>query len=162
MRNALRPTHPDIQGPCLAYTNWFDELDLDGAFQAGVARRIMETMPGDYFARVPDQSFIVSDTHERADERAGDALVGGMKGEGWAAVHLPYGGKVEVNVGTALGRDVREWRSWWINPRTGGRNLGDDEDKGGEVVSFTAPSGGSLENDWILLVTAGVWPLPAA
>jgi len=69
-------------------------------------------------------------------------------------VHLPYGGSVEVDVGKT-GVEGK-WRGWWIDPRTGGREVC-ERGEGGRKV-FKAPSEGSLGDDWLLLIEKDVWP----
>ncbi len=156
MHHAGSRTHPPIAPPTTASVDWFLELDLPGAFYAGVAKQILLTLP-EYFSRVPDQGFIVSDTGEREGERAGDKLVSGMRADGWAAVHLPYGGAVEVDLARALPA-AKGWKAWWVDPRCGGREVFERGDKLG-VRSFSAPSAGALSTDWILLLTADPYPL---
>jgi len=110
-----------------------------------------------FFTRVPDQSLIASHTMEPVsrDER-GDVMISGMRGEGWCAVHLPRGGKVSVNLHTALNLG-EGFRPWWIDPKTGGRTIvhtGDLVSR--QPVEFEAPSSNCGQNDWILLVEQ-VW-----
>jgi hypothetical protein len=122
-------------------------------------RRIMLSLP-DYFSRIPDQKFITSDTEEPADgTAAGDKLISGMRGEGWAMVYLPYGGSVEVDLSKAL-PDQAQWRAWWINPRTGARESFEKGEEPKGVRSFKSPTQGSLGDDWLLLVETStrVWP----
>ncbi|ORY24577.1 hypothetical protein BCR39DRAFT_320021 [Naematelia encephala] len=148
MHNAESKSHPPIAQPTTAYTNWYHELDLPGSFQAGIMRRIFLSLPS-YFTSRPDQSMIVSDTNEGQ----GDKLISGLRGDGWAMVHLPYGGTVDVDISKALPdlKDGKGWRGWWIDPKSGGRStFGIGEETGAK--SFEAPSGGSLECDWILLL----------
>lgn len=155
MHNASSQTHPPIAPPTNASVDWYLELDLPGAFHASVAKAILLSLPG-YFSRVPDQNMIVSDTHESKGQRAGDRLVSGMRADGWAAVHLPYGGEVEVDLGLAV-PGAPSWKAWWIDPRAGGREV---FASGTKLASraFTAPTAGSLADDWILLVTADPYP----
>lgn len=118
-------------------------------------RSIMVSLPN-YFDRVPDQSFIVSSTNEPTDgSRAGDKLISGMRSKGWAAVHLPYGGQVEIDLEKA--KISTKWRAWWINPKTGGREVFKRGEGGGQL-KVEAPSGGTLDDDWLLLVEDDVGP----
>lgn len=127
-------------------------------------RKIVESLPN-YHTRVPDQSFILSDTNEPADgEPAGDRLLGGTRGDGWALVYLPYGGDVSLDLAKAIPAGG-QWRAWWINPRDGGRLSflsGNDASDDGQRA-FSAPSGGNLKNDWLLYIdtesAANPWPL---
>lgn len=131
----------------MAYTNWNLELDLAGAFQSGIAKRIVESLPG-FFDRIPDQSFILSDTLEPSDPKvyAGEELISGMRNAKglWLMVHLPFGGNVTVNLGVlAQGRK----RGWWIDPRAGSRESFGWVEEAHEGV-FTAPD----ERDWLLYI----------
>ncbi|KAL7418636.1 hypothetical protein Q5752_007094 [Cryptotrichosporon argae] len=152
MHNGSSKTYPPIAPPTTAYTDWFLELDLPGSFYASVAQRILVGLP-EYFSRVPDQSLILSSTNEpEPPALAGDKLISACRGKGWAIVHLPYGGDVEVDLKGVKGS--HGWRAWWIEPKSGGREIfatGDDDKR-----AFAAPSGGSLDDDWLLLVEAVV------
>jgi hypothetical protein len=135
-----------------AYTNWFHELDLPGAYAASLMRTITLSLPN-YFTRIPDDSFILSDRNEPSDGTpAGDKLVLGMRAKGWAGVHLPYGGHVEVDLEKALPSEGEgEYRAWWIDPRTGGKEtIGKGKSDGPIKGSrrFEAPD----KEDWLLLL----------
>ncbi|KAK8843944.1 hypothetical protein IAR55_006736 [Kwoniella newhampshirensis] len=158
MHNAESKTHPPIQPPTTAFNNWYLELDLPGAYQASLFRHIMQSLPN-FFSRIPDQSFILSDTHEPTDGTpAGDALISGMRSEGWAMVHLPYGGGVTIDLTKAGFGEKKSWRAWWIDPRTGGREVFMRDAGGGVTQTFQAPSGGDQDDDWLLLVEEDIWP----
>lgn len=77
-----------------------------------------------------------------------------MSGEGWAMVHLPLGGSVDVDVGRALPGST-SYRAWWVDPRIGSKVLAAREvEVDGETTTlFEAPSGGDIEHDWILYLT---------
>ena len=105
----------------------------------------------DYFARVPDQSIILSSTHED-DGLAGNKLVSAMRAQTWALIHLPYGGSVEIDVKKGLSDFVGPWNAWWIDPRSGGRHIFLQETSLSTPVVLRAPTGGSLRDDWLLLI----------
>lgn len=139
------------QTGCTAETNWFYELDLPGSFHVGIMRNIMLALPN-YFSRMPDQSFILSGTNEPIDgSRAGDKLISGTRADGWAMVHLPYGGEVTIDIGKALPGKVGAWRAWWVDTKCGAKEL-DQSGKGQHVEKFVSPSEGTLKDDWLLLV----------
>jgi hypothetical protein len=133
-------------------TNWYHELDLPGAFNAGMMKSIMMSLPS-FFSRVPDQSIIASPIMEAESEaERGDEMVSGMKGDGWCAVHLPKGGRVSVNLHKSLPLG-QAYRSWWIDPKTGGRAI----DQSGKCVAldpaeFVSPKSNGAQNDWLLLI----------
>lgn len=99
---------------------------------------------------MPDQSLILSSTNELTDgSSAGDKLVGAMRSQTWLAVHLPHGGNVEVR----LDKETlpARWRAWWMNPKTGSKEVFQRGD-GGESLKVTSPTQGSIDNDWILYI----------
>jgi hypothetical protein len=132
-----------------AYTNWYYELDLEGAIQVSAMRRIVESWP-DFFDRVPDQTLIVSSTNEPSDgSPAGDRLISAMRSKTWLAVHLPQGGDVEVRLDEKV--LPAKFRAWWLSPKTGAKEIfawGD----GGTVMMTSSPTKGSIDQDWILFV----------
>lgn len=112
-------------------------------------RHICLALPN-YSTRVPDSTFILSDTHEPEDgSNAGDALIQGMRGAGWAMVHLPFGGPIRIDVRRALSGD-RAWRAWWIDPRTGGREVFHSDSSLDVTPLFAAPDAKDQESDWLL------------
>jgi hypothetical protein len=119
-------------------------------------RTIVLSLPN-FFTRVPDRSVIASQSLEPVSrDKRGDAMISGMRGESWCAVYLPRGGKVSVNLHTALNLG-EGFRPWWIDPKTGGRMIVHTEDIVSiQPVEFEAPSSNCGQNDWILLVEQ-VW-----
>lgn len=118
-------------------------------------RQICLSLP-QYFTRVPDSTFILSDTLEPDDgSPAGDRLIQGMRGTGWAMVHLPYGGTVRLDMRKALSDTRIEcWKAWWIDPRTGGRELFQPAGNHEVHVSFTSSTTtkDDSDNDWLLYI----------
>ena len=136
---------------------WYLELDLPGAFQAALIRQIVLSLPSPS-SRIPDQSIILSDTHEPKKASvagAGENLVSAMRGDGWIMVHLPLGGEVQVSMSKG-GLGDHKWRAWWIDPRTGGREVFESGERVTEK-SFKAPSSGDGDDDWLLLVEEDKW-----
>lgn len=120
---------------------------MEGAFQVGIMRKIMERLPG-FFDRVPDQSLILSPAVS-VDSLLGDKLVSGMRSTTWLAAHLPHGGEVEVRLDASVVSD--RWRAAWLDPKTGAREV---FQRGSGEASLIArsPSEGSIDKDWILFV----------
>ena len=132
-----------------AFTDWYLELDLEGALTVSALRKILESLP-DYFDRVPDQSLVLSSTNEPTDgSPAGDKLIGAMRSKTWLAVHLPHGGDVEVS----LDKETlpAKWRAWWMIPKTGSKEVFQKGD-GGESLKVSSPTQGSIDTDCILYV----------
>jgi hypothetical protein len=166
MHKSDSKTHPPISLPVsprfrltlthqlTAYTDWHLELDLPGAYFAGIIKRVFLSLP-EYFSRRPDSSFILSATNEPKDgKNALDHLIQGLKADSWAMVHLPHGGTVTVDLARAFSPSEGRFRSWWLDPRTGAKTVresGYRADITGEA-SFTSPSEGSIEQDWVLLL----------
>lgn len=116
-------------------------------------RRIVESLP-DFFERVPDQSIIVSPKQETTGEWLGDKLISGMRSTTWVAVHLPRGGEVQVRLDRTVLGD--KWRALWLDPKTGAREVFDSGTA--ETLTARSPTGGSIDEDWILLVERDVIP----
>lgn len=109
----------------------------------------MESLP-DYFERVPDQTLILNSTNEPADgSSAGDKLIGAMRSKTWLAVHLPHGGEVEVR----LDQEVLpgQWRAWWMNPKSGAKEVF-ERGSGQGRLKARSPTEGSIDEDWILYI----------
>jgi hypothetical protein len=114
-------------------------------------RNIMLSSPN-YFTRVPDQSFIVSSTGESNDRsEAGDALISGTRAQGWAMVHLPHGGEVEVDLVRALDPSG-SWKACWVDTKCGERSGFDSGNFGSRTRKFVAPKRLDKSQDWLLLL----------
>ena len=118
-RVVIKPLCADMNKPT---TNWYHELDLPGAHNAAIMRKIVLSLPS-FFTRVPDQTLIASPTWESDMEaERGDSMISAMRGKGWCAVHLPRGGKVLIHLHKAL-KIGGTYRAWSIDPNTGGKTL---------------------------------------
>ncbi len=123
----------------LARHNWYDVLDLPGAFDLVHARRLMESRP--FLSRVPDQSLIVPAYFPETD------YVVATRGDGYAFVYFPTGWTAEINLDKIGAKNID---AYWFDPRKG-------EAKPAEMISgtgtrkFTPPTNGR-GNDWILVL----------
>lgn len=88
--------------------------------------------------------------NDQPDGLAGDKLVSGMRGKGWAMVHLPYGGTVEVDL--AKTGQEGAWGSWWVDTKCGARSSCSRGDTTAELQVFTSPTEGSKNEDWLLVL----------
>jgi hypothetical protein len=130
---------------------WHAELDLSGAYYASIMKKIFTALPN-YHTRKPQNDFILSERNEPNDGTgAGTKLISGMTGVGWAMIHLPYGGIVEVNIEKALSRST-DFQAWWINPRDGSKHALEPERRHTPHREFESPSCGTMEQDWILYI----------
>jgi hypothetical protein len=111
-------------------------------------RRLIESRP--MLSRVPDQSLIV-------DARSGMEHVQATRGDDYAFVYLPVGGRVEVRPEAIQGRCLN---ASWFDPRTGQTTaLGTPAKK--STLEFEAPSSGR-GNDWVLVLDDAARGYPPA
>jgi hypothetical protein len=123
----------------LARNNWYDVLDLPGAWDLIHARRLLESRP--FTSRVPDQSLIVPSYYPETD------YVVATRGDGYAFIYFPTGWSAEISL-DKLGFEALH--AWWYDPRTGETTLIEPI----EVMKdwrFTPPTSGR-GNDWILIL----------
>jgi hypothetical protein len=123
----------------LARHNWYDVLDLPGAFDLIHARRLIESRP--FLSRVPDQSMIVQAYFPETD------FIAATRGDGYAFVYFPTGWSAEIRLDKIGARSIR---AFWYDPRKGESKL-IDTFSGTGTQKFTPPSGGR-GNDWILVL----------
>lgn len=130
---------PGYEAVGLARHNWYDVLDLPGAWDLIHARRLMESRP--YLSRIPDQSLIVPAYYPETD------FVVATRGEGYAFVYIPTGWPVEI-LPDKIG--AKNLNVYWFDPRTGDSKLFESIPGTGKH-SFAPPSSGR-GNDWILVL----------
>ena len=123
----------------LARHNWYDALDLPGAYDLIHARRLLESRP--FLSRLPDQSLIIPAYFPETD------YVVATRGDGYAFVYFPTGWTAEINL-DLLGAETIN--AWWFDPRKGEAKL-IDKIPGKGIRKFAPPSGGR-GNDWILVL----------
>lgn len=119
---------------------WWEAMDRPGAAQMVYLRRLIESRP--YFARVPDDSLIVS---PNGSGREHQSATRGDDGR-YAMVYFPDAVRTAtVDLGKVSGAGVV---AWWYDPHTGlAHTAGQFEQKGAR--EFTTP----LEwHDWVLVV----------
>lgn len=157
MHNGKSKTHPPIAPPTTAQNNWFDELDLPGSFHVSYLHGLITSLHS-FASRVPDQSFIVSPTHEDDSDPnlgagAGEKLVSGLRSalNHWALVYTPFGEIVEIKQSVLEGGKLG--KAEWFDPRTAERSAATVEE-GGATWRFVPPSSGSNEDDWVLILSA--------
>ncbi len=123
-----------------ARNNWYDVLDLPGAWDMMHMRNLMESRP--FLSRAPDQSLIQGDVGKGAKH------IQATRGDGYAFVYLPYGQNVTVAMGKISGANVK---AWWFDPRTGQANvIGTYANQG--TRQFDPPGEPKRGNDWILVL----------
>jgi hypothetical protein len=123
----------------LARHNWYDVLDLPGAFDLIHARRLMESRP--FLSRVPDQDLIVPAYFPETD------YVVATRGDGYAFVYFPTGWPAEIRLEKVGAKSIN---AFWYDPRTG-EVMPPENIPGTGIRKFTPPSTGR-GNDWILVL----------
>ena len=123
----------------LARHNWYDVLDLPGAFDLIHARRLIESRP--FLSRVPDQSLIVPAYFPETD------YVVATRGDGYAFVYFPTGWPAEIRLDKIGAKTIN---ASWYDPRKGETKLIETLPATG-THKFTPPTSGR-GNDWILIL----------
>jgi hypothetical protein len=130
---------PGREAVGLARHNWYDVLDLPGAWDLIHARRLMESHP--FLSRVPDQDLIVPDYFPETD------YVVATRGKGYAFVYFPTGWPAEIRL-EKIG--AKTLKAFWYDPRTG-ESKPPENIPGTGIRKFTPPGNGR-GNDWILVL----------
>ena len=123
----------------LARHNWYDVLDLPGAFDLIHTRRLMESRP--FLSRVPDQSLIVPEYFPETD------YVVATRGDGYVFVYFPTGWSAEIRLDKIGAKTIN---TYWFDPRNGVTKLVETI-PGTDTRKFTPPTNGR-GNDWILVL----------
>ena len=119
---------------------WTSSIDLPGAWQMLVLRRLMESRP--FLSRIPDQSLIDGDAGSGADH------VRAARGDGYAFFYVPTGKPLGVRANALPAAQVT---AWWFDPRTGAATrIG--ALPGAEARRFTPPGTPGRGNDWVLVL----------
>ena len=131
-----------------ARNNWYDVLDLPGAWDMMHVRNLIESRP--FPDRVPDQSLI-----------SGDAGTGGehiqaTRGKDYAFLYLPYGQSVKVELGKISGDKVK---AWWFDPRTG-KTISTGTFANSGTREFNPLGEPTRGNDWVLVLDDAAKQLP--
>jgi|WetSurMetagenome_2_1015567.scaffolds.fasta_scaffold05887_4 hypothetical protein len=130
---------PEREAVGLVRNNWYDVLDLPGAYDLIYARRLIESRP--FLSRVPDQSLIVPAYYPETD------YIVATRGDGYAFVYFPTGYSAEIILGKIGAKQIT---AYWFDPRTGSAKLIESMD-GSVTRKFTPPTAGR-GNDWILVL----------
>jgi hypothetical protein len=123
----------------LARHNWYDVLDLTGAWDLIHARRLIESRP--FLSRVPDQSLIVPAYYPETD------YIIATRGDGYAFIYFPTGWPAEIILDKIGAKSIN---AYWFNPRNGKAKLTETM-PGTGIRKFTPPTG-DRGNDWILVL----------
>jgi hypothetical protein len=118
--------------------NWYEVIDLVGAFDMIHVRRLIESRP--MLSRIPCQKIVLDagDVYER---------IQASMGEGYIFVYTAMGKDIELDLSDL---PVEIYKVWWFDPRTGGA-IDRGEVKRGRELRFTAPTKGP-SFDWVLVL----------
>jgi len=120
---------------------WDEALDLPGAAQMGLIRRLIESRP--MLTRVPDQGLLASDAG-----KSGEHLRATREADGaYAFVYSPTGRPFAVELGKLSGETVG---ASWYDPRTGEVHLAGTR-PAADTEIFAPPTSGP-KDDWILVL----------
>lgn len=122
---------------------WFDALNYPGAFQIGLLRRFIESLPG-WSSRVADQSVLLS--HNPVD--AGHCRAMRDEFHRWIAVYIPQQQNVVVDVSGFQGAG---FEIGWFDPRYGVMNVLSRDISETFFLSIDPPQIGA---DWVLVLRA--------
>jgi len=130
---------PGREAVGLARNNWYEVLDLPGAFDLIHARHLLESRP--FLSRVPDQSLIAPSYYPETD------YVVATRGDGYAFIYFPTGWSADIILDKVGAKSVT---AYWYDPRNGESKLIDTL-PGSGTRKFTPPSNGRGK-DWILIL----------
>ena len=123
----------------MARHNWFDVLDLPGAYDLIHARRLLESRP--FLSRVPDNSLIGPAYFPETD------YVVATRGDGYAFIYFPTGSAADIITDKMGAESIN---AYWFDPHTGKSDF-IEKIPGKGKRKFTPPSNGR-GNDWILVL----------
>ena len=130
---------PERESVGFARHNWYDVLDLPGAFDLVHARRLLESRP--FLSRVPDQDLIVPDYFPETD------FVVATRGDGYAFIYFPTGWTAGIRLDKIGAKRIN---ASWYDPKTGEAKPPENI-PGTGIRKFTPPTSGR-GNDWVLVL----------
>lgn len=123
----------------LVRNNWYDVLDLPGAWDLIHARKLIESRP--FLSRHPDNSIILN------KQMNDDNQLVATRGNDYAFIYTPTGLDPQIDLSALTFSTVKPW---WYNPRTG-EVVEMDAIEATGIKEFSSPSEGR-GNDWILIL----------
>jgi hypothetical protein len=120
--------------------NWYEVMDLPGAWDMQHVRKLLESRP--FFTRIPDQTLLAG------MGGGGISHLQACRGEDYLFVYTPMGEPVTLNLGRISGKNLR---AWWFDPRTGRAiRIGVFLNEG--TKEFHPPGKPGRGNDWVLVL----------
>lgn len=120
--------------------NWYDVLDLPGAWDMQHGRFLIESY--DFFSRRPAQDVILTTQTDIKD------FAVATQGINYVFVYLPHGNNIDVSL-EAL-QEAKKLKLYWFDPRTGKKRFIQKVDAKGKFTTKTPTNGYGC--DWILIM----------
>lgn len=142
-----------------ANESWRDALKYPGATQAGYVQKLFSGLDRAAFDNLqPDRTFIKTPESSTEDVLGYEAnrYVAGLVGSSQYWVYTGFGDTFDLDLGglgAYLGAGNGTITSQWYDPRTGLFQNGTASILLSGQKTFVPPTGGSVDNDWALVVT---------
>ncbi|MBE0653948.1 MAG: glycoside hydrolase family 140 protein [Bacteroidales bacterium] len=130
---------PDKEPIGLVRNNWYDVLDLPGAWDLIHGRNLVLSRP--FFDRRPAQEIVLNPLQSDNDQ------IVATRGDNYAMVYIPTGLSAYLDLQNL---DFETTKIWWYNPRNGEYTFVEETAAKG-IKDFSTPSKGR-GNDWILVL----------
>lgn len=130
---------PEREPVGFARNNWYDDIDLPGAWDMIHVRKLMESRP--FLDRIPYQEIILN-----VNQSVTDFIVA-TRGKNYVMIYIPTGLEAYVDLSKC---GWPEAKCWWYNCKTGvTKSLG--KIKTNQQKSFQPETSGK-GNDWVLVL----------
>ncbi len=120
--------------------NWYDVMDLPGAWDVIHARKLIESRP--FFDRRPAQELILNDYQTDND------FIVACRGDDYAFIYIPTGWEARVDLSALKWKKAK---TWWFNCRTGEVVEYEIVNAKGEKA-YNIPGKGGRGMDWVLVL----------
>ncbi|KAJ5836526.1 hypothetical protein N7447_002552 [Penicillium robsamsonii] len=125
---------------------WLKGMERPASGQMKYLRSFVEQHLGTH--RLPDQSLLTTSPRTEYAE----VMAMRNRWSNWVTVFAPMGRSFGLNTGILSGRG--DLQAWWFAPNNGSYFPLDQVTRGLNLT-FTPPTGGTIDNDWVLLVKGG-------
>lgn len=131
---------PDKDPEGFVRRNWFEAMDLPGAWDMIHARHLIESRP--FFDRRPSPELILNKYQTETN------FIVATRGDHYAMVYIPTGKPAQLDL-NQLNWDTAQ--TWWYNCKNGEvKNAGEIKAKG--IREFYIPGNSGRGNDWVLIL----------
>jgi len=130
---------PERKPVGFARNNWYDDIDLPGAWDMIHVRKIMESRP--FVDRVPFQEIVQNENQKMTE------FISATRGKDYVMVYIPTGREAIIDLNRC---GWPKAKGWWYNCKTGeATEIG--KMKTNQVKTFSTKTGGR-GNDWVLVL----------